>query len=49
MYVPCADPESFARGPRSNFTTVVGKSNFSDKFKNIIKRYKRVGYNMDIM
>ena len=23
--------------------------NFSDQFKKIIKRYKRVGYNMDIM
>ena len=48
MYVPCADPESFA-GPESNFATVVGKPNLSDKFKKIVKRYKRVGYNMDIM
>ena len=28
---------------------IVGKSNLSDQFKKIIKRYKRVGYNMDIM
>ena len=28
---------------------IVGKTNFSDQFKKIIKRYKRVGYNMDIM
>ena len=28
---------------------IVGKPSFSDQFKNIIKRYKRVGYNMDIM
>ena len=28
---------------------IVGKSNFSDQFKKIIKRYKRVGYNMHIV
>ena len=28
---------------------MVGKPNFSDQFKKIIKRYKRVGYKMDIM
>ena len=28
---------------------IVGKSNLSDQFKKIIKRYKIVGYNMDIM
>ena len=28
---------------------IVGKPNFSDQFKKIIKRYKRVAYNMDIM
>ena len=28
---------------------IFGKPNFSDQFKKIIKRYKRVGYNMDIM
>ena len=28
---------------------IVGKSNFSDQFKKIIQRYKKVGYNMDIM
>ena len=31
------------------FKTIVGKPNFSDQFKKNIKRYKRVGYNMDIM
>ena len=31
------------------FKRIVGKSNFSDQFKMIIKRYKRVRYNMDIM
>ena len=30
------------------FKIIVGKPNFSDQFKKIIKRYKRVGY-MDIM
>ena len=25
-----------------------GNPNFSDQFKNIIKRYKKVGYNLDI-
>ena len=31
------------------FTIIVGKPNYSDQFKKIIKRYKRVEYNMDIM
>ena len=34
------------------FKTIVGKPSFSDQFnlkKKIIKRYERVGYNMDIM
>ena len=28
---------------------IVGKPKFSDQIKKSIKRYKRVGYNMDIM
>ena len=28
---------------------MVGKTNFSDLCKKIIKRYKKVGYNLDIM
>ena len=31
------------------FNRIVGKPGFSDQFKKIIKRYKRVGYNMNIM
>ena len=31
------------------FKRIVGKPNFSDQFKTILERYKRVGYNMDIM
>ena len=31
------------------FKRIIGRPNFSDQFKKIIKRYKRVGYNMDIM
>ena len=31
------------------FKRIVGKPNFSDKFKKIVKRYIRVGYNLDIM
>ena len=31
------------------FKRVVGKPNFSDQFKKIVKRYIRVGYNLDIM
>ena len=31
------------------FKRIVGKSNFSDQFKNILKRYIRVVYNLDIM
>ena len=31
------------------FKRIVGKPNFSDQFKKIVKRYIRVGYNLDIM
>ena len=31
------------------FKLIVGKPNFIDQFKKIIKRYIRVGYNLDIM
>ena len=31
------------------FKRIVGKSNFSDQFKKIVKRYIRVGYSLDIM
>ena len=31
------------------FKRIVGKSNFSDQFKKIVKRFIRVGFNLDIM
>ena len=31
------------------FKRIVGKPSFNDQLKNIIERYKRVGYNMAIM
>ena len=31
------------------FKRIVGKPNFSDQFKKIVKRYIRTGYNLDIM
>ena len=31
------------------FKRIVGKPNFSDQFKKIVKRYIRVGYNLNIM
>ena len=31
------------------FKRIVGKPNFSDRFKKIIKRYLKVGYNLDVM
>ena len=31
------------------FKRIVGKPYFSDQFKKIVKRYIRVGYNLDIM
>ena len=33
----------------NKFKRVVGKSNFSDQLKKIVKRYIRVGYNLDVM
>ena len=31
------------------FRKIVGKSNFSEQFRKLINRYKRIGYNLDIM
>ena len=31
------------------FESILGNSTFNDQFKKIIKRYKNVGYNLDIM
>ena len=31
------------------FKQIVGKPNFSDQFKKIVKRDIRIGYNLDIM
>ena len=31
------------------FRKIVGKTEFSDQFKKIIMRYKRIGYNVDVM
>ena len=31
------------------FKRIVGKPSFSEQFKKIVKRYLRVGYNLDIM
>ena len=31
------------------FKRIVGKPNFSDQFEKIVKRYIRVGYNLDVM
>ena len=33
----------------NKFKRIVGKSNFSDQFKKIVKHYIRVGCNLDIM
>ena len=33
----------------NKFKRIVGKANFSDQFKKIIKRYIKDGYNLDIM
>ena len=33
----------------SKFKRIVGKPSFSDQFKKIIKRYIKVGYNLDVM
>ena len=31
------------------FKKIVGKSNFSEQFRKLINRYKRIGYKLDIM
>ena len=32
-----------------NFKKIVGRADFSDQFRKIIVRYKRIGYNINIM
>ena len=32
-----------------NFKKIVGRNDFSDQFRKIIIRYKRIGYNMNVM
>ena len=31
------------------FRKIIGKSNFSEQFRKLINRYKRIGYSLDIM
>ena len=31
------------------FKRIIGKPNFSGQFKKIVKRYKQIGYNLDVM
>ena len=33
----------------TNFEKLLEKQNFYDQFKKIIMRYKRIGYNVDVM
>ena len=33
----------------NKFKRIVGKPNFSDQFRNIIKHYIKVGYSLDVM
>ena len=35
--------------PTYNSKKIVGRADFSDQFKKIIIRYKRIGYNINIM
>ena len=37
------------RGLQNPCSLLVGKPNFSDQFKKIVKRYIKVGYNLDVM
>ena len=39
---------AFYCGLVDKFKSIVEKPNFSDQFKRIFKRYKRVGYSMEI-
>ena len=43
-----SEPE-FYGGLVYRFRKIVGKSNFSEQFRKLINRYKRIGYNLDIM
>ena len=37
------------KGCGYRFRKIVGKSNFSEQFRKLINRYKRIGYSLDIM
>ena len=48
-----SEPEFFGdlvyRFRKKKKKTTVGKSNFSEQFRKLINRYKRIGYSLDIM
>ena len=43
-----SEPESYGDLVYT-FKNIVGRADFYDQFKNIIVRYKRIGYNINIM
>ena len=44
-----SEPEFYGDLVYSRFRKIVGKSNFSEQFRKVINRYKRIGYSLDIM
>ena len=41
--------KAFSKFYHRHSELIVGKPNFSDQFKMIVKRYIKVGYNLDVM
>ena len=49
LCVLCFQRQSFWRLLVYRFRKIIGKSNFSEQFRKLINRYKRIGYSLDIM
>ena len=48
-YFPVCYPAAFYGDLVYKFKKIVGRVDFSDQFRKIIVRYKRIGYNINIM
>ena len=49
LYIKLLSATSISEPIVYKFKRIVGKTNFSDQFKKIVKRYIRFGYNLDKM
>ena len=49
VFTVCLSEPEFYGDLVYKFKKIVGRADFSDQFRKIIVRYKRIGYNINIM